>query len=210
MEKELLLSLSQDLLTDAADYTRLPERALGRVTSAETLLRSFRPGGPRSDRVMAAVDTLGPFPEAVSDAELVRVFADLVTSSDLDVAYGAYQEFSEGGGQRLVQNRDLRRMIHDYRYSVNSSLEYDPVVTTVIIDVLGRAHDLGPSPGDSDAELIRNRLSTSESDQFFAAVRTLQKVSVTQHRNGWLLLREARGLLEVIRRELGEADAATA
>jgi len=209
LEKDLLRSLAQDVETDSTDYARLPERALGRATSAETLLRNFRPQAPRSANVLVAIDTLGPFPEPVTDAELIGVFAALVRSSDLDVADGAYQEFSEGGGQRLVRNRDLRRMIHEYRYSVASSLKYDPVVLAAIEEVQERAHDLGLSPGDGDADLIRGRLSVEEADPFFAAVRTLQKVSVTQHRNGWLLLREGRALLEALHSELGGTGLAT-
>jgi len=203
LERELLQSLAEDLLTDSADYARLPDRALRRAMSAETLLRNFRPGAPRTEGALVAIDTLGPFSDAASDSVIVRSLDDLVTSSDLDVADGAYREFSDGGGQSLMRNRHLRRMIHDYRYSVTSSLKYDSVVHAAILEVHQRAHDLGLSAGDNDPALVRGRLTSPEADQFFAAVRTLQRVSVTQHRNGWLLLREARTLLDAIRRELG-------
>lgn len=208
LERELLQNLALDLLTDSADYARLPERALGRVTAAETLLLDFRPGAPRSMLARAAVDTLGPFARPVSDSALVRAFGALVTSSDLDVADGAYREFAEGGGQRLVRSRTLRRMIHEYRYNVVANVKYDPRVSAATTEVQRRAHDLGLSPGDSDATLIRERLSTPEAEPFFAAVRTLQHRSAAQNRIGGILLARASTLLEAIRAELGDEGSA--
>ena len=137
-----------------------------------------------------------------ADEDIVDAFSDLVTSSDLDVAVGAYQEFAEGGGQRLVRNRELRRLVHDYRYRLTSSLKYDPVMLDAIMEVQERAHDLALAPGDTDAAQIRARLRGPEADPFFAAVRTLQRRSVTQHRNGWLALVDARELLGAIQEEL--------
>jgi hypothetical protein len=202
LERELLQSLAQDLVTDSTDFARLPTRALGRVVGAEVLLRTFRPSVSRPERTQVVIDTLTLPDLPASDEDIVDAFSDLVTSSDLDVAVGAYQEFAEGGGQRLVRNRELRRLVHDYRYRLTSSLKYDPVMLDAIMEVQERAHDLALSPGDTDAAQIRARLRGSEADPFFAAVRTLQRRSVTQHRNGWLALMDARELLEAIQEEL--------
>jgi hypothetical protein len=202
LERELLQGLAQDLVTDSTDFARLPTRALGRVVGAEVLLRTFRPSAYRPARTQMVIDTLTLPDLPASDEEIVAAFSDLVTSSDLDVAVGAYQEFSQGGGQKLVRNRELRRRVHDYRYRLTSSLKYDPVMLDAIMEVQERAHDLALSPGDTDAAQIRARLRGPEADPFFAAVRTLQRRSVTQHRNGWLALVDARELLEAIQEEL--------
>jgi len=203
LERELLQSLSLDLLSDSMDFAVLPDRALGRATAAEILLRAFRPGAARSVRSLAAIDTLGPFPQAVSDSALVQAFNALVSSSDLDVAGGAYREFADGGGQRLVRNRDLRRRVHEYQYEVAANLKYNPVVAAAIVEVRRRAHDLGVAPGDTDARLIQERLSSPDADPFFASVRSLQSISVSQNRIGWILLNDAKTLLGAIRTELG-------
>ena len=211
LERELLESLAMDLVTDSTDFAALPARALGRVTAAEILLRNFHPNAPRAVGAMEAIDTLGPYPAPVSDDELVRAFAGLTVSSDLDVANGAYREFSEGGGQRLVRNVQLRRRIHDYHYLVAVNLKFEPWVASAISEVQRRGYDLGLARGDSDAALIRDRLSSNNADSFFAAVRELQSVSVTQNRIGSIFLLEpALHLLDAIRSELtGRGEAAT-
>ena len=122
LERELLENLAQDLVTDSTDFARLPDRALGRVMGAEVLLRTFRPSASRPPRTQMVIDTLTLPALPASDEDIVAAFSDLVTSSDLDVATGAYQEFAEAGGQRLMRNRELRRRVHDYRYRLTSSL----------------------------------------------------------------------------------------
>ena len=201
-ERELLHSLSFDVATDSTDFAILPRRALGRALAAETLLREFRPDAPRGVDALVALDTLGPFP-AASDSALVEALAVLVIMSDLDVASGAYTEFSAGGGQRLIRNRELRRRIHEYHYYIEANLKYDPVVFAAIDETNRRAHDIGLSAGDADASSIRRRLAAPDADAFFAAVRTLQAVSVVQNDIGWLMINRARSLLKAIHSELG-------
>lgn len=203
-ERELLQNLALEIVADSADFARLPIRAHGRVNGAEVLLRNFRPNDPRTVRASAALDTLGPFPEPASDEEIVRAFAALVVSSDMDVALGAYREFSEGGGQRLVRNRELRRLIHRYYTLVFGNLKYDPWVAAALSSVRERANELGLAGGDNNAALIRERLSSADADVFFAAVRTLQDNSLNQNSIAANMLTRVRTVLDALRAELAE------
>lgn len=173
-EQELLRSLEADLATDSMDFARLPSKALGRVRAAEVLIRTFRPDLPRTRRAVTAADTLGPYPESASDEQLVEAFADLAVPSDFDVARGAYREFSEGGGQRLVRDPEIRRMVHGYHYVLTANLKFDPWVTESLKEVRRRANDLGLSGRGNAAGVIRERLASPEADPFFAALQTLQ------------------------------------
>jgi hypothetical protein len=203
LERELLASLIEDLRLDSADFTVLPEGASRRAWGAEVLLREFDPGGVRGIRVEGELADLGPFPSEMSDEALVRAFAAVGGPTDLDVASGAYSEFSSAGGQRLVRNQDLRRAIHTYYASVQSNLKFDPRVQEGMRDLERGALELGLHPGDGQAVVLRERLSLADAP-FFAGLRRVQQDAIVQSDIADLLLIQAVDLMGMLRDELGK------
>jgi hypothetical protein len=199
LERELLQSLTQDLRTDSADFASLPQLASRRAWGAEVLLREFAPGETRGFRVVEAIDTLGPYPSDVTDAQLVSAFAMVGIPTDLDVASGAYREFT--GGQRLVRNPRLRESIHAYYASVESNLKFDPRVRDSMRELDRRSVELGLHSGDADAALVRQRLSRA-GPSYFAALRTVQQDAVVQGDIADLLLSQAVALMADLAEEL--------
>lgn len=202
IERELLASFVHDLRADSIDFARLPVRAIGRVRAAEVLLRNLSPGSPRGVRLAPVLDTLGAVPAPATDAELAAAFAALLLKSDLDVARGAYRQFAEGGGQRLVRNDAIRQRIHEYHHSVESSARFGPWVDEALGNVRSRANDLGLGTEDGDGRRIRSILSDDSAGPFFASVRSLQVASFRQAGHAAGLLEDVSSLLALIRAEL--------
>ena len=207
LERELLESLIEDLRLDSADFAALPEFASRRAWGAEVLLREFSPGSPRGIRVDGELGRLGPYPEVVTDRQLVVAFAAIGSPTDLDVASGAYGAFSGEGGQRLVRNQSLRRAIHSYYSSIQSNLKFDPRVTAGMGDLERRSLELGVHPGDDQAAVLRERLG-SAGPPFFAALRRVQQDAIVQSDIAELLLTQAMALMEILRAELARGDQA--
>jgi len=204
-ERQLLQSLILDLRADSADFANLPRRAVPRIQGAEVLLRNLAPGEPRGSRVLEDLESLGPFPHPATDEELVEAFRTLTISSDLDVARGAYRDFSENGGQHLIRNIELRRRIHDYYGAIEANLKHDPLVTQALARVLERSADLGLGKGDADAGRIRSRLRGAATMPFFASARTLQSESMTQVSIAGQLSERGAALRALIQSELDPA-----
>lgn len=207
LERELLQSLIEDLRLDSLDFAALPELAERRAWGAEILLREFAPESPRGIRVIGDLEDLGPYPTDLTDRQLVGAFAAIGAPSDLDVASGAYGEFSGEGGRRLVRNQSLRRAIHSYYSPVQSNLKFDPRVTEGLRSLESRALDLGVHPGDNQPAVLRERLSSAGSP-FFAALRRVQQDAIVQSDIADLLLTQAVTLMETLRAELAGDDRA--
>ncbi len=201
MERELLESLIEDLRLDSADFASLPRIASRRAWGAEILLREFAPDSPRSIRVEGRLEELGTYPEEVTDRLLVGALAAIGAPSDLDVASGAYGEFSGAGGQRLVRNQVLRRAIHEYYASVQSNVKFDPRVNQGMRELSGRLIDLGLDHGDDRGALIRERLRSAD-PAFFASLRMVQVDAIVQGDIADVLLGQARSLIEAILEEV--------
>jgi hypothetical protein len=199
LERELLLGFVENLRTDSIDYARLPELANGRVTSAELLLLHLAPGSRLDANTAEALP--GPF--EVDDEAIVEAWAALFVPTDLDVARGSYTEFSAGGAQRLVQDRALRRRIHNYYYSVDLMQKWDPWVSGAIDKLADLSIAIGLSPRNASAAEIRSGFEGNR-ESLVAALRYLQSRSRTQARIADRLAGRASGLLEAVRQELAE------
>jgi hypothetical protein len=209
LEVELLNAFVCDLSTDSADFARLPERAEGRVAGAELVLRAFTAGSRPADALSALLDSMEAdgriAPGPLSDGTLEEALTRMSTTSDLDVATGAYRDFTEGGSYRLLTDHDLRTRIHEYYYSVDQNLEYNQIAGDAVSEVTRRGHDLGVAAGMGGAE-IREHLQAGASparDSYFAALHSLQRRSATQRRIAAVVLAgRAEALLAEIRAEL--------
>jgi hypothetical protein len=201
-ESELLQAFLRDLRTDSADYSRFPRSAGVRMRGIEVLRRTFTPEQVWRPRVVEFVESLEPIPAVASDSLVLDALGQVSRLSDLDIAWGAYRDFSEGGAYRLIRNTALRDRIHDYYYRVDGSTELNEVVRRSVFAASDRLADLGLSPWDLDATEIRARLSSPEAGPAHAAMRTLQNRSASQWDDAQNLDDRAADLRAAIRSQL--------
>jgi hypothetical protein len=202
LERELLLGFVENLRTDSIDFARLPAVADRRVASAELLLLNLVPESMLDADMAETLASLGPYEVPAGDERIVDAWRALFDPSDLDVARGSYTEFSAGGAQRLVQDRDLRRDIHSYYYTVELMQKWDPWVTGAIDKLADLAIQTGLSPGETSAEEIRAAFESNQGS-YAAALRYLQSRSRVQSGITNRLSRRVSNLLEGIRAALG-------
>lgn len=203
LERELLLGFVENLRTDSIDYARLPPLAMRRIASAELLLLNLAPGSSPDANAAEALATLGPFEVPADDEAIVDAWSALFAPTDLDVALGSYTEFSAGGAQRLIQDRALRRRIHNYYYTVDLIQKFDPWVSGAIDKLANLAIEIGLSPEGSSAAEIRSGFERNRGS-LVAALRYLQSRSRVQAGIARRQGNRASGLLGAVRQGLGE------
>jgi len=201
LERELLLGFVENLLTDSADFARLPELALRRASSAELLLLNLAPRSRPGVRVAADLAELGPYETPAGDDALANAWGSVFSASDLDVARGSYTEFSAGGAQRLVRDAPLRRRIHNYYYAVDLNQKYDPRMTEALRILSEVAIRSGLSPSEPSAEAIRTAF-VRDSGPLVAALRNVQLHSVVQADIAGRLSERSANLRQAIRDQL--------
>lgn len=203
LESELLQAFIRDLRTDSADYSRFPRTSGARIRGIEVLRRTFTPERIVRPRVDTLLLPLEAIPPVASDSVVLDALRQVSRLSDLDIAWGAYRDFSDGGAYRLVRNAELRDRIHAYYYAVDASMELNEVVRRSVFAATDRLADLRLSPWDLDAAEVRARLSSPEAGPAHAAMRTLQNFSATQWDDAQSLEERGADLRAAIRSELG-------
>ncbi|MDH5590112.1 MAG: hypothetical protein OEZ37_08685 [Gemmatimonadota bacterium] len=218
LERELIQSFILDLRADSTDFDVLPVRAVARAVAAEILLANLAPDfhsrrglypdlahaeGRDSTFAFPLPDSLaGDVTVPASDSELTRAFYIVAVPSDMDVARGAYRAFTDGGEQRLVRNRELRRRIHDYHYQVESWQQFDPRMVGAIAEVRRRAVELGIAVGYTEGSVLRTRLQGREAEPLLAAIVDVQDGSSVQAWGARHLQALATDLLRALYAEL--------